>query len=166
MQHAMNLMLWICEIMKRGIESVTMRKRRLTMAPKLEEKSASSLEEMTIERGIRDGSINWMVVAATSSWRSGDYSKVLINYFGEKAAMDEGGTVEKNVNRFDGPTGERRGPAQKMGNVGPAQNLLKRGRWLWLRKVQRLQPRLGFEVSAVDVRCYGARAKILVWVEG
>jgi hypothetical protein len=47
----------------------TMRKRRLTMVPqtKTKTKMGKSMEDLIIERGIRDGSINWMVVAATSS---------------------------------------------------------------------------------------------------
>jgi hypothetical protein len=44
-----------------------LRKRRLTMTPRKEMNLESSLEEMIIERGIRDGSINWMVVAVMSS---------------------------------------------------------------------------------------------------
>jgi hypothetical protein len=52
-----------------------MRKRRLTMAPRVGEKTGQSVEDSIIERGIRDDSINWMVVAATSL-RSGVYSNV------------------------------------------------------------------------------------------
>jgi hypothetical protein len=44
-----------------------LRKRRLTMTPRKEMNLESSLEEMIIERGIRDGSINWMVVVVMSS---------------------------------------------------------------------------------------------------
>jgi hypothetical protein len=84
-----------------------LRKRRLTMAPKLDEKSETPLEAMIIEQGIRDGSINWMVVIVTCSWRSDDYSEVLINYFGENVARGEDGVVEMNVNCADGPKDEK-----------------------------------------------------------
>jgi hypothetical protein len=81
------------------------------MAPKLDEKSEKPLEAMIIEQGIRDGSINWMVVTVTCSWRSDDYSEVLINYFGENVARGEDGVVEMNVNCADGPKDEKRGLA-------------------------------------------------------
>jgi hypothetical protein len=41
-----------------GDKFKNLRKRRLMMVPKLDVKSKSSLQEMIIERGIRDGSIN------------------------------------------------------------------------------------------------------------
>jgi hypothetical protein len=117
-----------------------LRKRRLTMALKLDEKSEDLLEEMIIERGIRDGSINWMVVAAMSSWRSDDYSDVLINYFGENAVREEGGAVEMNTNCADGPKSEERVPAQKTVDTDPSQNSLKKGRWLCICKDHPLHP--------------------------
>jgi hypothetical protein len=94
-------------------------KRGLSMAPKMDDKSEKLVEEMIIEQGIRDGSINWMVVTVMSSWRSSDYSEVLINYFRENATWDEGGTVEMNVKCADGLKCEKRGPTQKMVNSVP-----------------------------------------------
>jgi hypothetical protein len=88
-----------------GDSFLNFRKRRLTMALKLGDKSEKSLEEMILEWGIRGGSINWMVVTAMSSWRSGNYSEVLINYFGENAVTDEGSVVETNAKRADEPNG-------------------------------------------------------------
>jgi hypothetical protein len=52
-----------------------------------------------------------MVVAATSSWRSGDYSDVLINYFGENSVKEEDGAVEMKTNRADGMKVVKMGPA-------------------------------------------------------
>jgi hypothetical protein len=39
-----------------------MRKRRLTLVLDVEDKIEESVDEASIERGIRDGSINWMVL--------------------------------------------------------------------------------------------------------
>jgi hypothetical protein len=89
-----------------------------------------------------------------SSWRSGNCSEVLINYFGENAKLEEGGTVETNTKQIDGPEMGKRGPAQKTASVGPKQNTIKPKRWYWVHKVQALHPHLGFVVSAA-VRCRG-----------
>jgi hypothetical protein len=43
-----------------------------------------------------------MVLATTSLWRSDDYFEVLINYFGEKAMMEEGGAVKTSTKQVMG----------------------------------------------------------------
>jgi hypothetical protein len=81
-----------------------------------------------------------MVVAATSSWRSGDYSDVLINYFGENSVKKEDGVVEMKTNRADGTKVVKMGPAQKSVNGGPSQVSSKKGKWFWVCKGQSLHP--------------------------
>jgi hypothetical protein len=92
---------------REGDNSRNLRKRKLIMAPKPDKKSNSSLEEMIIEWGFRDGSMNWMVVVAMSSWRSGYYSDVLIHYFGEKAPMGDDDVGKTKAIHTDGWTMSR-----------------------------------------------------------
>jgi hypothetical protein len=106
-----------------------------------------------------------MVLATTSLWRSDDYFEVLINYFGEKSMMEEGGAVKTSTKQGDGPDCGRRGLAQKLGSVDPKQNSLKPSRWFWIRKGQTLLPHLGFVASAADVRRYDVGARTVVRVK-
>jgi hypothetical protein len=128
-----------------------LRKRRLTMAPKVEEKKGQLVTDSIIERGIRDGSINWMVVTATSSWGFGVYSDVLINYFRENTVLEGGGTMEKKTNIVDGLDCGR-GTTHGTVHTGPKCDVQKAKKWFWIRKGQAFHPNLGFIMSAADVR--------------
>jgi hypothetical protein len=150
--------------LEEGDSSRNIRKRRLTILPKVENKAEKSMEDTIIELGIRDGSINWMVIVAMSSWRFSDYSDVLINYFGENVVMEEGDAVETNTKHADGPDCEKRGPTHKMVSTGPKQNTLKTKGWFWIRKGHSLHPNLRFVASAADVRWYSAGERTVVRV--
>jgi hypothetical protein len=135
------------------MQNKDLRKRQLTLASILEEHAKKPINKSQFERGIREGTINWMEFVVQSTWHPGDCSEVLPNYLDGGKGLEDDDQWKHGAKKVVGPSKVvKEGQAHEDSRIGLTKKPLKLKCWFWMHKGQSLQPLLGFLTSAAIQR--------------